>query len=122
MTSRILPREDYGRLVGTELEQVAPLLPEGSRVVVVEAEGEIVACWALFSMVHLEGCWIAPAQRGNAGVVRRLLAGMTRAARDMGAATVWTSATDPDVADLAARLGAVEIAPSARHFSLRLSK
>jgi N-acetylglutamate synthase-like GNAT family acetyltransferase len=89
---------------------------------VVEAEGEIVACWALFSMVHLEGCWIAPAQRKNAGVVRRLLAGMTRAARDMGAATVWTSATDPDVADLAARLGAVEIAPSARHFSLRLSK
>ena len=58
MTSRLLPKDEWGRLVGTQLETVVPVLPEGAQVLVVEDDGAIVACCALYPLWHLEGLWI----------------------------------------------------------------
>lgn len=105
MTTRLLPRDEYPRLMGTELETVWPHLPEGARVLVVEdPAGAIVGCWALFTSVHCEGVWVAPEHRGRGSVARRLLAGMRREARDMGASAVMTGAVSDDVRGLIAHL------------------
>lgn len=114
MTTRILPPAEYGRLEGTELEAIAPILPAGSAVVVVEDGDRIVACWALLPLVHVEGCWIDPAYRGNPRVAARLLRGMTDTAAALGARTVLTAALTPEVEGLIGKLGG-EALPG-RHF------
>lgn len=116
MTTRTLPREEFGRLVGTELEAVAPILPPAATVLVVEDAGQIVGCWALFPVWHAEGLWIAPAHRGKGGVARRLLAGLRTAAHAQGARAVATAATDERVESMLDRLGAVAL-PGV-HFSM----
>lgn len=73
MTTRILPREDYGRLVGTLLECAISSLPVDSQVVVVEDNGAIVGCAALYPVWHLDGVWVAPAYRKKTTVARRLV-------------------------------------------------
>ncbi len=77
VTTRILPREDYGRLAGTELEAVREQLPESASVVVVEDDGEIVGCWALMPVLHAEGVWIAERERKRGRVALRLLRAMS---------------------------------------------
>lgn len=109
MTTRLLPRDEWSKLAGTELETAWPHLPETAQVVVVEDAGAIVGCWALFQQVHVEGVWIAPAHRGKASVARRLLAGMRRTAQAMGARTVATGALTDDVRQLLDRLHAVPL-------------
>ena len=118
MHTRVLPREEYSRLVGTELETVYPVLPAGSQVVVVEDGDHIVACWALFPIVHVEGVWIRPEYRGNPRVVRRLVGGMKDTARAMGARAVSTAALTPEVAAMAEKLGGFEL--PGRHFTIGL--
>jgi len=39
-----LPVEEYGRLVGTQLETVVPILPPEGKVLVVEEQERILAC------------------------------------------------------------------------------
>jgi len=104
MTTRLLPREEWPRLAGTELETVWPHLPESARVIVVEDGDQIVGCWAVFSVVHVEGVWIAPEYRTRGSVARRLLMEMRRQARAMGASAVMTGATSDDVRGLITRL------------------
>lgn len=116
MITRILPRQEYYRLEGTELEAVRSTLPAAAQVLVVEDDGRIVACWSLMPVWHVEGVWIAPEQRGRLGVVRRLVAGMFGLARSLGAGAVLTAAMTPEVEDLCRRLGGVEI--PGKHFSL----
>lgn len=120
MQTRILPREEWHRLAGTELETVIPYLPASASVIVVEDGDQIVGCWSVFEQTHVEGVWIAPEYRGRGSVARRLIATMVETARARGAQTVWTAAVTPDVADLALRLGAVEL--HARHFSLKIGE
>lgn len=120
VTSRILPRAEYGRLAGTELEAVAPVLPADADVLVVEdADGAIVGCWAAFALVHVEGVWIAPEHQGRSGVARRLLAGMRAIAGARGARAVNTASVSPDVSGMLRKLGAVQL--EGEHFSLRVS-
>lgn len=118
MITRILPRADYWRLVGTELETVYPHLPADARVIVVEDDGEIVGCWSLFPLVHVEGVWIDPKHRGGS-VARRLLSRMRAEARDMGARTVQTAAVTKEVEDLALRIGGFRL-PGAQ-FTIKLT-
>jgi N-acetylglutamate synthase-like GNAT family acetyltransferase len=110
MTTRLLPPEEWARLAGTELDGVWANLPASARVVVVEdEEGRIVGCWSLFSVLHVEGVWIAPEHRGRSAVARRLLVGMRHQARDMGASGVCTAAVSDDVRALLDHLGAARV-------------
>lgn len=104
MTTRILPRDEYAKLAGTELDTVWPLLDQADGVVMVIEDGDqIVGCWAVMTVTHVEGLWIHPAHRGKASVGRRLLLGMTRFLRGR---TVVTSATCDDVRRLLERVAA----------------
>ena len=118
MTSRLLPRDEWLRLEGTELERVWPYLPTGARVLVVEDAGVIVGCWSFFPLIHAEGLWIAPSHRASPAVGRRLLTGMRRHAAAMGARAINTAAQTDAVAAMLERAGAVELV--ARHFALRV--
>lgn len=120
MTSRILPVEEYGKLAGTECEAIAPILPDGSRIVVVEDGDRIVGCWALYSQVHCEGVWIAPSHRGRASVARRLVVGMRSLAQAMGARAVNTASVSGEVSNMLRKLGAVQL--DGEHFSLRVGR
>ena len=104
MTTRILPVDEWPKLAGTELERVWPVLsPDDARIVVVEdANGQIVGCWAAIRYVHAEGVWIHPTHRGKSSVARRLMRGLRAAASEFGATAVMTTACTADVADLVA--------------------
>lgn len=119
MTARVLPREDYHRLAGTELETLAPYLPEDAQVLVVEDDaGQIIGCWSVYRLVHVEGVWIAPEHRKKSGVARRLITGMRQIARGMGARAVNTASASAEVTNLLRHLGAHQI--EGEHFSLKV--
>lgn len=118
MTLRILPRDEWPKLAGTELEAVWPHLPETACVVVVEDNDRIVGCWAIYRLVHCEGAWIDPEYRGNPRVVRRLISGMANVAQAMGGHTVLTAALTEDVATMIGKLNGQEL--PGRHFVIPL--
>lgn len=107
MTSRILPRAEWPRLVGTELEHVWPVLSEEDRIVVVEEDGAIVACHGLWWALHLDGLWKQPGT--GAGVSRLLWETVQQTAWEMGARTVMTTAIDPRVRRLLTHVDAVPV-------------
>lgn len=119
MQTRILDRSEWAAaLVGTELETIHPLLPDGAQIVVVEDNGQVLACQAVYPQTVIEGLWVKPEYRGNPRVARRIFTGMVQTALGMGARSVQTAAVDPVVAGMIERLGAVEL--PGRHFSLSL--
>jgi hypothetical protein len=103
--TRLLPVEEWPRLVGTELETVWPHLdPSTAVVLVVEDEsGQIVGCWSLFACLHAEGVWIAPDHRRRGVVAKRLLRGMQETARALGVTAVTTAAESSEIAALVTR-------------------
>lgn len=114
MTARELPVSEWHRLAGTELATVAPLMRQDtSRVLVIEDEGRIVGCWALFPVWHVEGIWIDERYRCRGSVARRLLSGMRRWIRESGLSAVVTSALSPDIEALLVRLNAYALPGSA---------
>lgn len=106
-TTRLLPFEEWPKLAGTELETVWPVVnPRDARIVVVEdASGVIVGCWAALRYVHAEGVWIDPAHRGRGRVAAHLLKGLQAAMEDFGATAAWTTSLTPAVSVLAEHLG-----------------
>ena len=105
ISARILPREDYARLVGTELEAVWPTWPPTARVLVVEdATGTIIGCWGLLIVLHAEGVWIAPAHRKKGAVARALLQAMRTLVQEYGAESVMTAAVTPEIEAFCATL------------------
>lgn len=95
MTRRILPRDEYGRLVGTYLEPLINYLPPDADVIVVEdADGVIVGCSSLFRRDHVEGTWIAEAHRNQPSVFWSLLQGIKATARRRGTERVLTASMD----------------------------
>jgi N-acetylglutamate synthase-like GNAT family acetyltransferase len=109
MTTRVLPVGEYDRLNDTYLAPLAGYLPEDAQVVVVEDDGRIIACWAMFFMPHVEGVWIHPDYQRRGGAARRLLRGMRDTAARLRVERVVTAAITPDVADLLVRLGAKQL-------------
>lgn len=116
--TRILPREEYPRLAGTEAEQVWPLLPSTAQVIVVESGNAIVGCWTLTPMLHAECLWIAPEHRKRTGVGRRLWTTLRRLTRAAGADRVWTAAMSDDVRALLENAGAKQIPGD--HYVMRM--
>jgi hypothetical protein len=74
MNARILNADEWGKVEGTPISALLPYVdPSDVAVVVVEDGDRIVARWCVFRVTHLEGIWIDPEYRGNAGVIRPLL-------------------------------------------------
>lgn len=108
---RVLPPDEWDRIEEPQMKRVLPyLIPEDTRLIVVEHEGRIVGLWAAIKMVHLEGVWIDPAERGKVPIVRKLLQGIWSVARGWNARTCWTGATNDDVRTLIRKLGGEEVA------------
>jgi len=105
VTTRLLPRDEWPKLAGTELETVVTMLPDSAAVIVVEDAGVIVGCWSLLPVYHAEGIWIRPDYRRKGGVALRLLRGLRTVARRYGARAVCTASMDTTVSTLIERIG-----------------
>jgi len=114
MIRRLLPREEYYKLDGTDLECLLPDFP-GARVFVVEDGDAIVGHLMLAPMWHAEGFYVEPSYRGK-GVDTLLVAEMHDEARSMGLGTVFPAAASDGMVNYVTRLGAVEV--PARWFAL----
>lgn len=115
MTHRLLPPEEWAtKLAGTELETVWPALSrETTAIFVVEDGDQVVGCWSMFPVMHVEGVWIAPSHRGKGSVARRLLACLRQLAQRAGVTRVVTASVSDDVTRLIAHLRGV---PLPAHF------
>ena len=103
MISRVLPVDEWGRLDETLLESAwRSLKPDHAEVIVVEQDGEIVACVALVSMLHAECCEIT----GGPGVARALWTQLRARVRAAGGQAVWTAAVEEPMQRLLTRHGA----------------
>ena len=119
MVTRILPPDEWPRLMGTEAQALWPHLDAGrSTILVVEDEGEIIGTWALMNVLHAECLWIAPAHRGKSSVARRLWTALVKTAKERSAPTVATSALTDDVKALLAHVGAVKL--DGDHYVMRM--
>jgi N-acetylglutamate synthase-like GNAT family acetyltransferase len=121
MTSRVLPREEWDRLAGTELAAVLAAAQHANAemiVLIVEDGEQVVGCWALLQCWHAEGLWVAPAHRGKAAVARRLLRLAASVAEQIGFRSVCTAALTPDVTKM---LDAVATRLEGQHYVLRLT-
>ncbi|MES2531839.1 MAG: GNAT family N-acetyltransferase [Pseudomonadota bacterium] len=110
MTRRVLPRDEYARLVGTYLEPLIEWFPADADVIVVEDDaGAIIGCSSLFTRCHVEGTWIAEAHRGRTGVARSLLEGIRATAQRRHADRVLTASMDDAMTRLLGKLGATAL-------------
>lgn len=108
-TVRVLPEDEWvEKLAGTALAGHR-LRPAHAVVIVVEHDGQVVACWAAFDTVHVEGLWIHPDHRGRAVVARTLLNGMLAELHASGVAEVVTNADTPEIEALLRRVAAVQL-------------
>jgi len=99
--ARILPVEEYGRLVGTQLETVVPILPPEGKVLVVEEQERILACCAVYPLWHLEGLDVKPSTRRS---MLQLLALIRLVTASLPGVVAW--AQNPRVEPLLEKLGA----------------
>ena len=113
VTRRVLPRDEYWRLAGTDLWAALPTLPENVCVVVVEQDGEIVACIGLVPLWHVEGAWVDPANRRDGTTFGHLLAALGDECRALNVQTVFPAAAADDsgheMAAILHALGGVEL-------------
>lgn len=110
MTSRILPPTEWYRLDEVGAETVWKMLdPERGQILVIEDQGQIVGTLTLMSVLHAECLWIAPAHRRGFGVIKRLLDGMWRTARQSGATALWSGSVSDTMTNILHRLGASEV-------------
>ena len=108
MRTRVLPKEEWGRLSETELPcLLEKVKPEDADVLVVEDGDRIVGCVAAVRVTHLEGLWIAPNYRGNAGLGRRLVRSAQGIVRRCG--WVVSGVASDCMRDVMERLGAVKL-------------
>ena len=99
--ARILPMAEYHRLVGTQLDTVVPILPPEGKVLVVEEQGQILACCAVYPLWHIEGLDVQPQTR-RSGL--QLLALIRRVTASLPGVVAW--AQNPRVEPLLEKLGA----------------
>ena len=104
------------RVRDTELAGVLPLLPTGTRVILIEDDDQVVGTWAMPRYCHVECLWIHPAHRAGAAIGRRLLLAMRAEAHRTGDRVVLTAALSDQVAALCLAFGGAEL--PGRHFVL----
>lgn len=111
VTTRILPASEWHRLSETDLGRVCGAAPNPAAVtaIVVEDAGEILGCWALFYVPHVEGLWVAPTSRRRGVVFGHLRKAMRALTAERGISQVMTGAMSDEVRALLAKSGAVEI-------------
>lgn len=104
---------DWPRLQDMDLAQAtAHLDPSTARIAVVENEaGQIVGCWALVWLPHVEGVWVHPDHQKKGSVARRLWQLMRGFVREAHRLTVITGAERDDVRDLLLKHGATPLPP-----------
>ncbi len=123
--ARVLPPEEWAeRLTGTSLDGMH-LDPDHSVVILVEdggPGGQVLACWAAITTVHVEGLWEAPAARGHAGVARALLTTMLSTLREHHIAEVLTNAATPEVEAMLNHIGAIQLPGTAWVLDLGLKE
>jgi hypothetical protein len=113
MNARILPPEEWSRLMGVDV--AAPVLryadPSQVTVVVVEDDaGKIVGCLPVLRISHLEGLWVRPGHR-NGTALRTLLRAALEAVRGNGDSWALCGVCDGDdlMAGLLPRVGGFEV-------------
>lgn len=103
MKARILEPKEWERLFETELPVLLPFTaPERAQVVVVEEGDRIVGAWAVLTVVHLEGFWLAPEYRRNrtgVDIANRLITLTKYVARKLAPWAI-TNANDDNVRSL----------------------
>lgn len=113
MIERILPAAEWPRLAHTDIHAMLPFLnPADIDIVVIEDGADIVACWAVVRVVHLEGVWIHPAYRHKGSVARRLIRATWNVAKRLAPRWVMTAAREDDSITkrlLVKHLGAVQV-------------
>lgn len=98
-TLRVLPDEDYPRLLAFEPFATGGLpSPAVSRILVAELGGDIVGFWGLFNAVHVEPLWIHPDHRSRPGLIRRLWTAVQSELRAAGVFTAFACIADRDAA------------------------
>lgn len=115
MTTRILPPEEWAKLVESGLD-VSQLDPEHCIAIVVEDDDVIIGRWLVLRVIHTEGLWVHPAHQKKVSVLRRLLREMRTIVNGFyGANAAWTAAESDDVANLVKSYGGVKL-PHADHY------
>ena len=110
VTRRILPRDEYSRLVGTYLEPLIDALPDDAEVVIVEdADGQIVGCSSIFARGHVEGTWIAEGHRNAPGVFWSLLQGIKQTAKRRGTDRLVTGSVDDRMTEFLTKMHAIPL-------------
>ncbi len=113
MTTRILPRDEWSKLAGTELEPAWPYLAQRADddafVAVIEDGNRIIACWAAAQEWRVDGFWIHPDFRRTGRVAHRGLQFMLAQLHERGARCATTSALTEDVRRLAVHIGGVQL-------------
>lgn len=110
MMARILDRDEWPRLVGTEAEPLIAVLSDAARVIVVESDGQIIACQVLQPILHAEGIWIHPDHRKRSSAGRRLWNMVKSTAREhFGVRWMATGCASADVERLLVHVGAVKL-------------
>lgn len=118
LRTRLLPRDEWWRLEGTEAAALAGAPPGfPAQVLVVEDEDQIVATWALITRHEVEGLWVRPEYRRKVAAQRHLFSEMMALARSRGILVLRTAAQTPDVAKMIEHLGGCEYDQSLRHFA-----
>lgn len=95
--TRILPKEEYSKLIGTELELVWKDLPAESKILVVEEYEKIIGTWAVIPYTHVECVWVHPDYRGKGTVLKKLVPAMFKLLRKLNISHVLTSALSEEV-------------------------
>ena len=117
--SRVLPPDEWPRLVGTEAESIWPLLdPDKAQVLVVEEGGVIMGCWVGFVVLHAECFWARPGHPVPLRVLRALLRGMREYAERLGYGQIATAADSDRIRRALTSLHAVAL-PVADHYVFR---
>lgn len=110
MTTRILPPHEWPVLANTELGSMLEQMAPTAATVFVAEDGEaIVGAWALITIAHVEGLWIAPEHRKRGRVLLRLWTRLLELAAARGISTVWTGTMTPDVTHMLEARGALRL-------------
>lgn len=97
-TVRLLPPEEYPRLLPFPSFAGGLPNPDTSRILVAELNGEIVGFWGLFAAVHAEPLWIHPDHRSRPGLIRRLWTALTNEMRETNTEIAFACIADTDAA------------------------